>query len=124
MGLQLRGEKSEKRGADLPAPREPTLPSSGHISLQKAQTPPSRPSPAFQNLPLYSHLFQEALRERETGRRPSLSFNGETDTASQVRHHLPTGHFQSLRHQQSTEHPQGWLLRANSSFLTEQRTTW
>lgn len=85
MGLQLRGEKSEKRGADLPAPREPTLPSSGHISLQKAQTPPSRPSPAFQNLPLYSHLFQEALRERETGRRPSLSFNGETDTASQVR---------------------------------------
>lgn len=61
------------------------MPSSGHISLHKAQTPPSRPSPAFQNLPLYSHLFQEALREREMGRRPSLSFNGETDTASQVR---------------------------------------
>lgn len=43
-----------------------------------------RPSPAFWNLPLYSHLLQEALRERETGRRPSLSFNGEIDTASQV----------------------------------------
>lgn len=70
-----------------------------------------RPIPAFQNLPLCSHLLQEELRERETGR-PGLSFSRETDTASQVSWETGVGQvgtaFETKRTEKGRKEPLCW----------------